>query len=171
MLLDISVRVDGDKVVIEGLEKFSEAITGKAIPAGMTRIAAGTARLALARLTGPARGMKTIMARSGRQRAVAMREELAGGYPVPRVTSNLLRLQSYIGPGESRDGFSTGPMESVVFNSAEYAAAIHEGRGSSAKYGPRRFLDDAFEEFNRDAGAARVLEEEIEKVRKESGLG
>ena len=170
MLLDVSVRIEGDRVVLEGLEKYSLGITSRAIPEALRVIAGSTAREALGLLTGPARGLRTITSKDGRQRAVAQNPEAAGGYPVPRLTGNLRRLLSWIGPNSSKEGFSTGAREAVVYDSAEYARVIHEGTGSSSKYGPRPFLDDSFEAFNRGERARRVIEEKIAEEKAKSGL-
>lgn len=168
MLLDVSVRVEGDKVVLEGLENYSEGIQSRAIPAALKVIAGGTAREALNFLSGPARGLKTVTSKGGRQRAVS--QGTAGGYPVPRLTGNLRRLLSWIGPNTSKKGFSTGPLEAMIFDSAEYARVIHEGSGSSAKFGPRPFLDDAFEAFNRGERVKTVIEQKIAEEKRTSGL-
>lgn len=170
MLLDVSVRIDGDRVVLEGLEHYSEGIKSRAVPEALRVIAGGTAREALNLLSGPARGLRTVTSKGGRQRAVAQNIEAAGGYPVPRLTGNLRRLLSWIGPNSSKEGFSTGAYEATVFDSAEYARVIHAGTGSSAKYGPRPFLDDAFERFNTGERARMIVEQKIVEEKAKSGL-
>lgn len=176
MLLDVSVSIDGEKVVLEGLEKYSQGIEARAIPKALRKIASGTAREALHLLTGPKVGLKTITAaKSGRQRSVPKHNDYAGAYPVPRVSGNLRRLLSWIGPNTSKEGFSTGPFEATLYDSAEYAKTIHEGTGTSEMYGPRPFLDDALKAFNGRAWnnqdrITRTIEEEIARVRNESGL-
>ncbi|MFQ5737139.1 MAG: hypothetical protein ACE5GY_09825 [Thermodesulfobacteriota bacterium] len=169
-MLGINVTVEGDRVVIEGLGRYERGIRERALPNALRRIASGTARKAVDRLSGPRRGLATVTARSGRKRAVPQRPDLAGGYPVPRLTGNLRRLLSWIGPGRAKEGFSTGPFEAMVFDSAQYAMQIHEGKGSSEKYGPRRFLDDAFDEFNAGARAAAIIEGELNKEAIRNGL-
>lgn len=166
-MLGINVIVEGDKVVIEGFNRLSHNITDKAVPRALSRIAQGTAVEALANLTGPKRGLKTVTSKKGRQRAVGQKGELAGGYPVPMLTGNLRRLLGFVMPGRTKSSngktFTAGPMEAIVFDSAEYAMTIHEGRGSSAKYGRRPFMDDAFKTFNAGARTKAIMEEEIAK--------
>lgn len=62
----------------------------------------------------------------------------AGAYPVPRRTGNLARSA----------GHTVGKRQAVVYNSAKYARAVHEGfrawgNPNAPYYGPRRFLSDA----------------------------
>lgn len=172
MLSGISVSIEGGKVRIENLDKFSAAIKEKAIPGALIVIASGITREAITLLTGPKRGLKTFTAKkSGRQRAVGRNPQLAGGYPVPRLSGNLRRLMGWLAPNSSKGPFSTGPFDSVVYNSAEYARVIHQGTGSSAKFGERPFLDDAVMVFNEGGGIKKVIEENIAEVRSESGLG
>jgi len=178
--LDIRVTVKGDKVLVEKLGAYSRAITAEALPRALRKIAAGTAREAMKNLQGPARGVHSKRARrSGRQRAVAGSPGLAGGYPVPRVTGNLLRLLRWLGPGRSvstsgvksvSKTFATGPLEAVVFDSALYAGAIHGGFGSSAKYGARPYLDDAFRSFNAGSASAQAVDFELGKTKRSHGL-
>lgn len=175
-MLGINVTIDGEKVVINGLTSLSDNIGMKAIPRGVRRITQGTARISLEKyLSGPARGLTSKTSKGGRQRGIAGKPELAGGYPVPRLSGNLRRLTSWLNPGQSKsiEGFSysAGPMEGLIYTPLPYAGQIHEGRGSSKKYGPRRFLDDAFTFFNKGARSNRIMEDEIEKEISASGLG
>lgn len=75
---------------------------------------------------------------------------------------------AWLHPNESRtvegQTFTTGSHEAVVFNSAEYARTIHDGTGSSAKFGARPFLTDAFEKFNKGDKVKEIMEEEINKL-------
>ena len=173
-MLNISVTIENEKVILEGLEGFSEDIRTKAIPEALREIASGTAREAIRFLEGPKRGLKTVKAKgSGRQRATPQGE--AGGYPVPRLTGNLHRLLQWLGPNRTTESegksFTTGPMDAVIFNSAEYANVIHDGTGTSAKYGARPFLNDAFEAFNSGERAKKIVEEKIDEVKGSHGLG
>ena len=175
-MLGINVTIDGERVVIEGLENLSDNIKSKAIPRGIRRIVKGTASIALEKfLSGPVRGLKSKTSKGGRQRAVAGKPELAGGYPVPRLSGTLKRLLGWLFPGQSKSSnglsYNAGPMEGLVYDSALHAGIIHEGTGSSKKYGPRRFLDDAFSAFNRGARTTLIMEDEIEKEITASGLG
>lgn len=176
MITGIYVTIEGSKVVVNGLTNLFLNIQKKAIPRGLRRIVKGSATEALQLLSGPKRGLKTVTAKkSGRQRAVAQKPELAGGYPVPRMAGFLRRALDWLFPGQSKSAnglsFSAGPMEGLLYNSALYAGQIHEGKGSSSRYGPRPFLDDAFKAFNQGGGAAKAMEEEIAKEVKSSGLG
>lgn len=174
-MININVEVKGEKIVISGLEGFEEGIGRRAIPRGLRKIASGTAREALKNLTGARRGLKTVESKKGRQRAVPQRPELAGGYPVPRVAGHLRRMLGWLGPNRTKSyeglAFSTGPDEAVIFNAAFYASQIHEGLGSSEKYGARPFIEDAFETFNGANNVTATLEEEIIKEKIKSGLG
>jgi len=88
-----------------------------------------------------------------------------GAYPVPVVTGHLRRSLDLVLPGRSKtsDGvtFNASKNEVIVFDSADYAKLIHEGKETSAKYGPRRFLTDAFELFNRDTPITEIIINEI----------
>ena len=173
-MLNITVKIENEKIILEGLNGFAEDIRAKAIPSALREIASGTAREAIRFLSGPARGLKTVKAKgTGRQRAVSQGE--AGGYPVPRLTGNLRRLLQWLGPnrtiGSEGKSFSTGSMEAMIFDSAEYANVIHEGTGTSAAYGARPFLNDAFEAFNAGERVKRIVEEKIDEVKGRHGLG
>lgn len=85
------------------------------------------------------RAMRRIGAKGER----AMNQRLSGGgapgaYPVPRRTGHL-----------ARSGGSHVSRRSVaIFNSAEYAASVHDGfhaygNPHAPHYGPRPFLEDA----------------------------
>lgn len=166
-MLGLNVTLKGEKVVLDGLTSFAHNIRAKAIPRGLRRIVKGTAAEALQNfLTGPVRGFKTKTSSSGRQRAVAQKPELAGGYPVPMLSGNLRRLLGWVFPGQTKLSnnltFEAGPMEALIFDSAEYAMTIHEGTDSSSEYGPRPFMDDAFAAFNAGARTKDIIEEEIE---------
>ena len=160
-MLNISVTIENEKVILEGLEGFSEDIRTKAIPEALREIASGTAREAIRFLEGPKRGLKTVKAKgSGRQRATPQGE--AGGYPVPRFPV-ICAYYEMARPNRTTESeglsFTTGPMDAVIFNSAGYASVIHEGMGTSAKYGERRYIDDAFEVFNQGDKAIGLITE------------
>jgi len=166
-MLGIKTTFRGKKAFLRKTRRVPRKIKQKAIPRGIRRIVKGVIALALKNLSGPRRGLKTVTAKSGRQRAVPQKPELAGGYPVPRVSGNLLKLLGWLYPGQSKTSngysFAAGPMEGLLFNSAEYSKIISEGLGSSADYGPRRFAADAFEAFNAGGKAADIMTEEIMK--------
>ena len=50
----------------------------------------------------------------------------------------------------------------MVYDSAEYSRIIHDGKGSSKKYGERPFITDALEDFDSGGGIAEAIEEEID---------
>lgn len=157
-MLDISVKVEGDKVVIEGLNKFAAEMPGS-VRRGLERVAKGIFREASAWLKGPGNKASTRKGIAG---------SMPGSYPVPVRTGHLRRSLGWLKSGASKTGdvgtFTAGPDEVVIYNSARYASSIHEGTGTSAKYGPRRFLKDALEIFNRGEGIKKVIEEEIQKT-------
>ena len=162
-MLDISISIQGDKVLIEGLERFAGEFLG-AILKGLERSAKDIHRTAYMWLS----GAKTTGRGKGKMQAAS------GGYPVPVRTGWLRRMLDWLKPGESKTGeagtFSAGPNEVVLYDSALYANVIHEGRLSSAKFGPRRFLIDAFEMFNRGLGVQRKIMEEVQIAKAKAGL-
>lgn len=145
-MLHINVDIQGDKVVINGLQRFENALPGT-LQRGLSKIARGVHREAFDFLSG------------------AMDD--TGGYPVPVRTGHLRRNLDWLDPGETKtaDGetYAAGPLEAVVYDSAIYADVIHAGHGSSANHGPREFLDDALETFNRKKGVQDTMENEISK--------
>ncbi|MDH4100602.1 MAG: hypothetical protein OEV28_08500 [Nitrospirota bacterium] len=97
-----------------------------------------------------------------------------GAFPVPRLTGHLARMLDFLDPGQSKSAeghsFTAGALEAAVFDSAEYADIIHEGRGSSAKFGERPFLTDALESFNRGDKIKQIIEDKINDAMRGSGL-
>lgn len=152
-MLNIKVRVSNDKIVINGLKGFIDKAPG-AVKRGLATSALGVFKEAFKWLSGA----------GAKKSSVA-----AGGYPVPVRTGHLRRMLAWLKPGATKsvDGqsFTAGPFESVVYNSAEYAEVIHEGKGSSAKYGPRRYIEDAFETFNQGGKIKRNIETEINRIK------
>lgn len=181
-MLDIRVTIEGHKVVIDGLQKLGTQIN-KATRRGLSQIGKGVFGDAFYWLQGPSRSKTRIFTKnkeyyktgdragmrkrtSSRGRAESL-EAAPGSYPVPRVTGHLLRSLAWLKPGEAKsaDGhtFYAGLDETVIYNSANYAADIFEGRGTSAAYGPRDALKDGLERFNRGDKIKEILEEEIRK--------
>ncbi len=88
-----------------------------------------------------------------------------GSYPVPVETGNLRRLLDWLEPGEKKsfegDVFEAGELEAIIYNSAAYSDTIHKGEGSSAKFGPRQFLFDGYDQFDQGGRVQGTIEKEI----------
>lgn len=178
-MLDLHLTIEGDKVLIEGLNKFAQELPG-AVQKGLSEVGKGIFTEAHYWLSGAGGASKKVrhdyigfVKKSGEQ--VKFRSyKGAGGYPVPVRTKNLLSHLAWLYPGKTKadeyGSFSAGPFETVIYNSAPYANVIHEGRGSSAKFGPRRFLTDALEKFNAGAKITDTIEDEIGKAINKAGL-
>jgi hypothetical protein len=179
-MLDIKVTIHGDKIVIENLQQIAKGLPN-AIDRGLSRVATDIHRRAFDFLNGAgSKGLsREVTSKKGTKYLKWEKRTSpisAGGYPVPIRTGNLRgrlnnahdSLMAFLHPNESRtvggNTFTTGDHEAMVFNAAEYAGVIHDGRGSSAKFGPRRFLTDALEAFNSGGKIKAVMEEEIEKL-------
>jgi len=178
----LNCTISGDKVLIEGLGQFIEEMPGT-IRKGLKKIVRGIHPLAMAflngvggagrkaQITGPSRGFTR---KSGE--TVNFKPQLsgAGGWPVPVRTGNLKRLLDFLDPGQTITAggmtFTAGDMEVVLFDSAEYANVIHEGLGSSRKFGPRRFATSALSRFNTTVGIANTLNNEISESLKRKRL-
>lgn len=176
-MLGLSVSVEGDKVVINDLQQYAKAFPS-AINRGLSRAAIGIERAAFEflsgpggrskkkNLVGPVKGSTGFTKKSGEQVDFSVLQG-AGAYPVPVRTGNLRRLLNWLKPGESKTGpagtFTAGSSEVVVYNSALYAHGIHEGTGSSAKFGPRHYLTDGLDRFNQGDRISGIIEEEIQK--------
>jgi hypothetical protein len=154
-MLTINVTMEGDKVILNGLRELADDLPD-AVERGLARAAVGIHRAAFDWLSGPGAKASNIA---------------AGGYPVPIRTGHLRRMLDWLKPGASKPGMSAGPMEAIVYNSAEYAKVIHEGTGSSAKFGARPFITDGFNRFNQGNKIARIIDKEIELEIKRKGLG
>jgi hypothetical protein len=157
-MLDISVTIEGDKITVAGLNEIASRIPN-AVKRGLERSAQGIHRAAYEFLSG-----------AGAKKS----NRASGGYPVPVRTGFLRHVLDWLNPGASKSSsmgtFTAGADEVVIYNSAEYAGVIHDGRGSSATLGPRRFLTDALVKFNSNDQIKRAIEEEIEKEISRAGL-
>ncbi len=191
-MLAINVTVIGDKVIIEGLQQLAAEMP-RVVKRGLKRVAIGVHREAMDFLNG-AGGMNSYETRTSKggkqyQKKTGSKVEMydgftrasgeaqqfkrftdSGGYPVPVRTGNLKRLLDFLAPGQSKGSFTAGPFEGVVFDSAGYATVIHDGNGSSAKFGPRPFLTDALKRFNQGDQIAATLEDELRTEIKKRGL-
>jgi len=173
-MFDLTVTVEGDRVLIDGLEKAASGVP-KAITRGLSRIAKGIHGGAMDYLSGPGGAGKAQRRKPEEGERTGFKNkttgkrvkfdlfEGAGAYPVPVRRGNLRRLLDYVEPGESKGGFTAAPDEAIVYDSAEYASVILDGTGSSAKYGPRDYLTDGYERFNEGDRIVKTLEEEIAK--------
>lgn len=143
-MLDIQVTVSGDQVVISGLEKLAVDMP-QPLQRGLTKIIRGTHQEALNWLNGAGAKSSNVA---------------PGGYPVPARTGNLKQHLDFLEPGQSKAGFSAGPLEAMEYDSAEYASVVHDGSGTSSKYGPRPFIDDGYMAFS--GNTTEILESELE---------
>ncbi len=148
-MLSINATIEGDKIVISGLREMQAEIP-EALKRTLTRAAEGTHREAFDLLTGSAGS--------------------PGAYPVPVETGNLRRLLDWLKPDARKGEFKAGDLEAIVYDSAEYARTIHDGLGSSAKFGARPFITDGFERFNEGGKLAEIAAEEIENLAKDKGF-
>lgn len=175
-MLDISLTIEGDKIIIEGLNKLSQELM-PAVRRGLQRSAISIHRQAFQWLSGAgAKGKSTeVTSAAGKTYLRWDKQSIAaGGYPVPVRTGWLRRCLNWLKPGASKTGeagtFTAGPNEVVIYDSARYANVIHEGTESSKKFGPRQFLTDAFELFNRGLGIKGDVQDEIQKAKAAAGL-
>ncbi len=157
-MLALSVDIQGDRVVLNGLRHMEKNMP-RAARRGLQRIAMGVHRGSFDYLSGP--GAKDSNVESG-------------GYPVPVRTGHLRGSLDWLKPGASKSSngqtFAAGNMEVMVYDSAEYARVIHEGTGSSKKFGPRRYITDAAETFFSSGRAVRILDEETDREIRKGGL-
>lgn len=171
-MIGLNATIDGDIVLIRGLDALEKEIPG-AIQDGLGIIIERIHAAAIKNLQGPRIGLKTVTAKkSGRQRSVPQKPELAGSYPVSRLTGNLLRLLGHVKPGKSKSSggltFTAAPFEAVLYNSALYASQISQGTGSSEKYGERPFEKDAVNQILPDIPV--IMNERINHLLYEYGF-
>lgn len=146
----LTLDVKGLDVVIAGIKDLADEFP-KAAKASLKRIAIEVHRESTDFLNGPA--------------------SPAGAYPIPVKTGHLKRSLDFLPPGKSKTvgglTFRAGPLESKVYNSAQYSRTIHEGLDSSKKYGERPFLVDGFEEADKAGKINKILDEETDKALEE----
>ena len=166
-MLDVRVSIVGDQVVIQGINGLGAAML-PTIQRGLATAAQSVHRNAMTWLNGPGRTiMKATTRKRGQSDSLGARP---GSYPVPVMTGNLKRLLNFLNPGQSKNGFSAGPLQGIVYDSAAYASVIHDGSGTSSAYGKRPFIDDAFAAFNGAAGVAAAIETELAREITSRGL-
>lgn len=177
-MLSIHAEIQGDKVLISGLNKFAQEVPN-AVRAGLSDVVKEAHLKAVKNLSGAGRKKarmrdKKIFTRAEGNFNISMKRRTAargqssdlggrpGSYPpVPRITGHLARLEDFVLPGRMKTSngvtFSAGKFEAVLFNSAEYAIPIHEGKGSSKKYGKRPFQTDAV----KDTDVVGIIEKRL----------
>lgn len=165
--MNITISLEGDKIVIENLNAMPGKIH-RLVGKGLKQVARGVHRDAMDRLNGGGAQGEYVTTKTGKTRWQKRKQPIpAGGYPVPVRTGNLKRLLDFLDPGETfsneKGSFTAGKTEIVVFDSARYARVIHEGLGSSAKFGRRPFLHDALQKFNAGDNIVHIVTREIEK--------
>lgn len=152
-MLNLQVRIEGDKVLIAGLNQLAAELP-RAIDRALVKVAKGIHKDAFDFLSGAGSKVST------------KRGAYAGGYPVPVRTGHLRRSLDWLRPGAAKTGdastFIAGEHEVVIYDSALYANAIHEGKGSSAKFGRRPYLTNALEKFNQGNRIKATIEAEIQ---------
>jgi hypothetical protein len=165
----LSMRVEGDKVFIEGLDRFAAGGLQAARQRAARRIGSGVFNAAHQWLSGPGGASKKVrtdyvgFTKKSGEDVMFRSYKGAGAYPVPVRSGNLRNHLDWLMPGQSKAGVTAAHNEIIIFDSAEYARRISEGTGSSAKFGPRPFLIDGFNTFNRGGKAVGIVEEEIGK--------
>lgn len=169
----LTITVKNDKIILDGLRQAAEAMPG-AVKRGLTNVAIGVNNAAFDWLSGAGgANKKTTTKYVGFVRKDGTEQEFrtyqgSGAYPVPVRTGHLRRLQNWLKPGQSKSGeagtFRAGDMEVVVYNSASYARSIHDGLGSSRKFGRRPFLEDGFKKFNEGDQVVKTIQAEIDAV-------
>ena len=147
----ITINITKDQVAIHDIKRIHRKYPG-AVTNALETIVIGVNKIAIDYLSGPGAKKSGIP---------------GGGYPVPVRTGHLRRAENIVLPGKTKSAggktYSAGPMGAIAYNAAAYAAAIHEGLGSSRKHGRRPFLTDAVDKY----GAARMikaLDKEITKI-------
>jgi len=174
------IEITGDRVLVKNLDQYDKGISDRALPKALKAIGRDVVGKATELLTGNRTGVKTLTSKNDIERTVRTNPSVSGAYPVTIFTGNLRRLAGMVNPGETvssddRAGgeisYTAGPEEVIIFNSAFYASMIHEGLGSSEKYGARPFLDDAIEAIHSSGNMDNRIIEELEKEKINSGLG
>ncbi len=139
-MLSVNATLENDKIVINGMRGLQRDMP-QVLQRTLTKAAIGTHRESF-----------DLMSGSGGN---------PGAYPVPVVTGHHRRMLDWLKPNARKGSFAAGKFEAIVYNSAIYAGAIHQGLGSSSKYGARPAITDGFERFNRGGKLAQIAVEEI----------
>ncbi len=172
-MLNIKVTIDGDKVIIAGLQSLS-AVLKPVINTGLSKVAAGIYDAAYDWLSGPGGLYETRTNKSGKTYRKKTGDYLPGQYPVPVRTGWLRRMLYWLKPGTTKTHgditITTGTLEAIVGNAAAYAETISEGKGTSARHGRRPYIEDGLKRFNAGNKMQHTIEYEIGKTLKEKGL-
>ena len=149
-MISLNITVNGMDEIVIGLKAFG-AEGYKALQKGLAWAAEETDKEAHKLLTGP---------------------KTPGSYPVTVKTGNLRRLLDFVPPGQTKTSgdltWTAGPLQAKVYNSAQYSRVIHEGEGSSKKYGKRPFLTDALDKVMGGGLFAQHMSGELDEALKES---
>ena len=172
-MLDLSISIEGNKVLIDGLDRFSEGTPAAPFNEGLTVRVSGSTEKHLHFLSGAgAKGVSHEVAskKTGKTYLKWEKQSVpAGGYPVPVRTGNLRSHLNLLLHGQRKSdefgSFGAGAFENILYDSVPYSIVVHEGIGTSAEYGPRRYVTDALERFNQGDRIKGILEEEIRKAR------
>lgn len=177
-MLDLRVNLNGIQVAERHLEGIQKGYPS-AVKRGLSHIVrgvyaeafknlGGAGAISKSRIKGKAlKGMRTGFTKKSGETVNFKLFTGAGKYPVPVRTGNLRRLLNFVEPGQTKSAggvtVHAGPNEAIIYNSAEYSRVIHEGTGSSAKYGPRKYLLDALDRY-KDGEMAAIIENEMKNL-------
>ena len=172
-MITVSAKIENNKVVIRDIEKLGRNYPG-AVRRGLGDMVKGVFGISYRLLSGQGakstatgtavkeRGKWKIKGRKNKTQSIA-----AGAYPVPVRSDKLRGALGFVPPGKTKSAgdltFTAGSLQAILYNAAEYARVIHDGLRSSTPYGPRRFMTDAVEEYDRTTGIMTPIEDEVDK--------
>lgn len=177
MLLDIMLYMQGETEALTAINRLAKEAP-EATMRGLIHSGREIADLAIKNLTGPGRtaarlrdarrytysegniNRRTIKATRARGQHSFLGARPGSYPPVPSITGHLRGSLSLLEPGERKGSISAAKHEVIILNSAAYADVVHDGRGSSRKYGKRPFFSDAIKTYGFDR-IVRNIEEEI----------
>lgn len=173
-MLDITLTIEGDKIIIEGLNRLAKEMPD-AVQRGLERSGKAIHRQAYQWLSGAGSHQEAkTNKKTGKKYTKKIMDTAAGGYPVPVRTGHLRRNLAWLKPGETKSNefgsFTAGPLEVIIYNPVPYAKPIHEGTHTQKRHGKRPFITDAFEMFNRGLGVQMAINDEIRKARAKAGI-
>lgn len=166
-MLKFDIKIEGDKVIIGALTDISAELTSAA-GRGLQRIIRGVYAESKELTNGAGSAGEYRTSKNGKQYWVKRDSPVAaGGYPVPKRSAHLNRLLGFVDPGVTVESegktFTADLLTGIVFDSANYASFIHDGTGTSKKYGARPFLNDAVINFDQGGKMAEIMDQEIQK--------